>query len=169
VLFQRHPFADIRSTACHFYIEHPTLTIGEEPTNHRWAKQFLTPDQTAALAQQRISCNGIVIGGMAAMNDYLARMAADILTVPLKLRKRGAADASLHHRLVFLPGGIPGVIMENNLHVATMGLEPDSTYVVGSDGLVRTAGGHVPAILHQYDRVPHVKAAVDRRYAGPPE
>jgi hypothetical protein len=59
--------------------------------------------------------------------------------------------------------------MENNVHVATMGLEPDSTYVVGSDGLVRTAGGHVPAILHQYDRVPHVKATVDRRYAGPPE
>src|SRR5215471_5197222 len=32
VLFQRHPFADIRPPACHFYLEHPTLTIGEEPT-----------------------------------------------------------------------------------------------------------------------------------------
>jgi hypothetical protein len=168
VLFQRHPFTDIGSAACHFYLEHPTLTIGEEPTNLRWAKQFLPADQAAALAKQRISCNGIVIGGMAAMNVYLARMAADILSVPLVVRKLGAADASVHHRLVFLPGGIPGVVVENNVHIATMGLEPE-TYVVGGDGVVRTSGGHVPAILHQYDRVPHVKAALGRRYAGPPE
>jgi len=49
-----------------------------------------------------------------------------------------------------------------------MGLEPE-TYAVGDDGVVRTADGHVPAIVHQYDRVPHVKAAVDKRYSVPPE
>jgi hypothetical protein len=38
--------------------------------------------------------------------------------------------------------------------------------VVGDDGVVRTADGHVPPILHQYDRVPHVNAAVARRYDG---
>jgi hypothetical protein len=48
--------------------------------------------------------------------------------------------------------------VENNVHVATMGLEPDATYVVGADGVVRTADGRVPAILHQYDRVPLVAA-----------
>ncbi len=165
VLFQRHPFADIASPACHFYLEHPTRTIGEEPTNLRWAKQFLPPDQVALLSKQRISCNGIVIGGMAAMDEYLARMAADISAVPLKLRRLGAADASIHHRLVFLSGGVPGVIMENNVHVATMGLEPDSIYVVGDDGLVRTTDGRQPAILHQYDRVPHVNATIEKRYS----
>jgi hypothetical protein len=163
VLFQRHPFADLTSPACHFYIEHPTRVIGEEPTNLRWARQFLPPAQAAELARHRISCNGIVMGGMAAMDHYLDRMATDIRAVPLKVRRLGAADASLHHRLVFLPGGVPGVIMENNVHIATMGL--DSTYVVGDDGMVRTADGHAPAILHQWDRVPHVKAVIDRRYA----
>jgi len=166
VLFQRHPFADLSSSACHFYLEHPTLTIGEEPTNLRWAKQFLPADQAALLSRQRISCNGIVIGGMAAMNEYLARMAADLLAVPIELRRHGAADASIHHRLVFLEGGIPGVIMENNVHVATMGLQSDA-YVVGDDGTVRTTNGHVPAILHQYDRVPHVKSAIDKRFSTP--
>jgi len=168
VLFQRHPFADLRSAACHFYIEHPTLTIGEEPTNLRWAKQFLTAGEAAAVGRHRISCCGIVIGGIAAMNDYLARMTADLRAVPLALRKLGGADTSLHQRLVFLPGGIAGVISENNVHVATMGLEPE-TYAVGDDGVVRTADGHVPAIVHQYDRVPHVKAAVGKRYSVPPE
>ena len=167
VLFQRHPFVDLASPACHFYIEHPTRTIGEEPTNLRWANQFLPPADAAALARQRISCNGIVIGGMAAMTDYLDRMAADILAVPIAQRRRGAADASIHHRLVFLPGGVPGVVMENNVHIATMGLEPDAIYQVGDDGTVRTTRGDTPAILHQYDRVPHVNAAIERRYSAP--
>ncbi len=167
VLFQRHPFVDLTSPACHFYLEHPTLTIGEEPTNLRWAKQFLPPEQAALLARHRISCNGIVIGGMAAMSEYLARMDADIRAVPVALRRLGGVDASMHHRLVFLDGGVPGVIVENNVHIATMGLEPDSIYLVGDDGLVRTADGHEPAILHQYDRVPHVKAAIDARYSAP--
>ncbi len=167
VLFQRHPFADIASPACHFYLEHPTLTVGEEPTNLRWAKQFLPPEQAALLSRHRISCNGIVIGGMPAMSEYLARMDADIRAVPVALRLLGGVDASMHHRLVFLDGGVPGVIVENNVHIATMGLQPDSTYLVGDDGLVHTTDGHEPAILHQYDRVPHVKAAIDARYATP--
>jgi hypothetical protein len=56
--------------------------------------------------------------------------------------------------------------MENNVHVATMGLEPESTYVVGDDGVVRTADGHVPPILHQYDRLRHVNVAIAKRYGG---
>lgn len=164
VLFQRHPFADLASPACHFYLEHPTLTIGEEPTNLRWAKQFLPAAQVPLVAQHRVSCNGIVLGGMAAMRDYLDRMDADLRAVPVALRGLGGADASLHHRLAFLPGGVPGVVMENNTHVATMGLEPGAIYAVGDDGVVRTRDGHVPAILHQYDRVAHVHAAVARRF-----
>jgi hypothetical protein len=31
--------------------------------------------------------------------------------------------------------------------------------------MVRTTDGVTPAILHQWDRVPHVKAAIERRYA----
>ncbi len=163
VLFQRHPFVDLTSPACHFYIEHPTLTIGDEPTNLRWANMFLPAAQVPEIAQHRVSCNGIVLGGMAAMTDYLDRMAADLRAVPVALRRRGGSDASIHHRLVFLPGGTPGVVMENNVHIATMGLE--SGYRIDDDGMVRTTDGVTPAILHQWDRVPHVKAAIERRYA----
>jgi hypothetical protein len=163
VIFQRNPFVDLTSPACHYYLEHPTRTIGEEPTNLRWANQFLPPDQAEALSRHRISCNGIVMGGMAEMSAYLDRMAADLLGVPIETRRRGAADASMHHRLVFLAGGVPGVVMENNAHVATMGLEPNA-YAVGDDGAVRTADGHAPAVLHQYDRVPAVQAALARHH-----
>jgi hypothetical protein len=165
VLFQRHPFADIASAACHFYVEHPTLTIGKEPTNLRWAREFLPPEQVPILSTHRISCCGIVIGGMPSMNEYLDRMAADLLTIPVKIRAIGGADTSVHNRLVFMNGGVSGVLVENDVHVATMGLQ--SNYLVGDDGLVRTIDGDAPAILHQYDRVPHVKAVIDRRYSTP--
>jgi hypothetical protein len=164
VVFQKHPFTGLTSPACHFFLEHPTLTIGEEPTNLRWAQMFL-PEDAAELAKHRISCCGVVIGGMAAMISYLDRMAADLMQVPLKRRRLGAADTPVHQRIVFMSPADAGVIVENNVHVATLGLQP-SIYTVGPDGLIRTGDGHVPAILHQYDRVPHVNAAVEKRYAG---
>ena len=43
--------------------------------------------------------------------------------------------------------------MENNVVVATMGIEPASVYLAGPDGRICTRGGHLPAILHQYDRI----------------
>jgi hypothetical protein len=167
VLFQRNPFAGLTSSACHYYLEHATRTIGEEPTNLSWAKLFLPAEQAAAVSRNRVSCCGIVIGGMAAMDVYLARMAADLRAVPLRDRRRGGADTALHQGLAFLDGGAPGVVMENNIHVATMGIEPDATYRIGDDGVVRTADGHVPAILHQYDRVPHINSAIAGRYGRP--
>jgi hypothetical protein len=165
VIFQKHPFAGLASPACHYFLEHPTLTIGEEPTNLRWARQFV-PGDAAELAKHRISCCGIVIGGMAAMTAYLERMAADLKRVPLRLRRLGAADTPMHQRIVFLRHDTPGIVVENNVHVATVGLEPASDYAVGADGLIRTVGGHLPAVVHQYDRVPHLKAAVETRYAA---
>jgi hypothetical protein len=45
-----------------------------------------------------------------------------------------------------------------------MGLAPPSAYVAGADGLIRTADGRVPAILHQYDRIPALKRAVEARH-----
>ncbi len=43
VLFQKHPFADLASPACRFYLEAAPWTIGSEPTNRRWANLFLAP------------------------------------------------------------------------------------------------------------------------------
>ena len=55
-------------------------------------------------------------------------------------------------------------IVENDVHVATMGLTPPSAYAAGADGLIRVADGRAPAILHQYDRIPALKRAVEAKY-----
>jgi hypothetical protein len=165
VVFQKNPFNGVSSSACHAYLEGAGKTIGEEPTNLRWAKIFLPADEVARISPCRVSCCGVVLGGTAAMAQYLQRLAAYLHALPLAIRRDGGADTVFHNRMLHLTREVPFVVVENNLHVATMGLEPADAYIVGQDGLIRTADNHLPAILHQYDRIPLLKAAVERRFA----
>ena len=83
---------------------------------------------------------------------------------PLKIRRKIGADTVFHNRMAHLGRDIPVVLVENNEHVATMGIEPATVYRVGPDNVIRTAGGATPAILHQYDRIPEIKAPVEARW-----
>lgn len=166
VAFQRHPFADITAPSCHFFLEGAGLTIAEERVNHHWAHTFLPPEEAARIGAYRISCCGVVLGGADAMRNYLRRIASYLHALPLKLRREGGADTVFHNRIAHLTHEVEGEVVENNRHVATMGLEPDGTYRIGPDGLVYTADGHLPAILHQYDRIPTIRPAVEARFAS---
>jgi len=165
VVFQRHPFEGITTPECRFYLEGASWTFATEPVNRRWAKLFLSPAEFDKISACRISCCGVVIGGIGPMTAYLERMAADLHALPLRLRREGGADTVFHNRIAHLKREVDLVIVENNLHVATMGIEPVSTYVIGDDQLVHLAGGRAPAICHQYDRVPHIHNAVKARFA----
>ena len=168
VVFQAHPFAGITSEACHFFLEGDNRTIGNEPTNMVYMRSFLPPAEVEQIAPSRISCCGVVLGGGAAMTAYLTRMAAELAAVPLKVRRKIGADTAFHNRMAHLPARtstpIPVVLVENNVHVATMGIEPASSYRSEPGGTIRTLEGHLPAILHQYDRLPEIKTPVEQRW-----
>ena len=164
VLFQRHPFADVSGPGCRFYLEAAPWTFATEPTNRRWAKLFLTADEFAAVGPCRVSCCGVVLGDAANMADYLARLAGYLQALPWELKREGGADTIFHNRMAHLTHEVPGTIVENDVHVATMGISPPGTYVAGADGLIRTADGHLPAILHQYDRLPDLAPIVAAKY-----
>ena len=164
VLFQRHPFADVSGPGCRFYLEAAPWTFATEPTNRRWAKLFLSADEFAAISPCRISCCGVVLGDAASVAQYLARLAGYLQALPPELRREGGADTIFHNRMAHLTREVSGTIVENDVHVATMGISPPGTYVAGADGLIRTAAGHLPAILHQYDRLPELARFVAARY-----
>jgi hypothetical protein len=166
VVFQRHPFEGITTPECRFYLEGAPWTFATEPVNRRWAKLFLSPADFESMSACRISCCGVVAGGIGPMTAYLERMAADLRALPLRLRREGGADTIFHNRIAYLRRDVDFVIVENNLHVATVGIEPSSSYAIGNDQLVLTADGRVPAICHQYDRVPHILKAVKARFAN---
>ena len=164
VVFQSDPFAGLAGDTCQFFLEGDMRTIGNEPTNMVYMRSFLPLDQVAALEPHRISCCGVVLGSSRAMMTYLTRMAANLAAVPSKVRRKIGADTAFHNRMAHLTKDVPVELVENNIHVATMGIEPAASYRVGPDGMIRTLDGHLPAILHQYDRLPEIKAAVERRW-----
>ena len=167
VLFQRHPFADIREPGCRFYLEAAPWTFATEPTNGRWARLFLSAEEFAAISPRRISCCGVVLGDAKTVADYLVRLAGYLQALPRQLRLEGGADTIFHNKMAHLTHEVPGTIIENDQHVATMGISPPGTYVAGTDGLIRTVDGHLPAILHQYDRLPEIARLVAARYRLP--
>jgi hypothetical protein len=165
VVFQRHPFDGVSDRSCHFFLEAAGWTIGRETLNIGWMQTFLTPDQVTQLRDRPISCCGVSLGGIAAMTAYLDRMTAYLQSVPLRIRRRHGADTAFHNLMAHLTHEVDCTLVRNNQHVATMGLEPAATYAADADGRIRTDQGEVPAILHQYDRIPHVRDAVEARYA----
>ncbi len=167
VLFQRHPFADVSGNGCKFYLEAAPWTFATEPTNRRWAKLFLKPAEFAAIEPCRITCCGVVLGDGASVTDYLTRLAGYLQALPHELRREGGADTVFHNKMAHLTHEVPGEIVENDLHVATMGISPPGTYAAGADGLIRTADGKLPAILHQYDRLPDIMRFVAATYRLP--
>ncbi len=56
VLFQKHPFAQVASAACRFYLEAGPWTIASEPTNRRWATLFLSPAEAERIGPCRFGC-----------------------------------------------------------------------------------------------------------------
>jgi hypothetical protein len=167
VLFQKHPFAGIVSPGCQFYLEGGPWTIGIEPTNWRWAKLFLSPAEADRISPCRITCCGVVLGDADAMAAYLARLAGYLHALPIRIRREGGADTVFHNKIAHLTHEVAATIVENDVHVATMGLTPPSAYVAGDDGLIRTADGRLPAILHQYDRLPDIARVVAAKYRLP--
>jgi hypothetical protein len=168
VVFQRHPFEGVTSPKCHFFLEGDKQTIGEDPTNTRWVQGCGTPDQAKAVAACRISCSGITIGGTRAVLAYLDRMADCIRDIPFRIyRKIGHGyDQGIHNLLVHLSPDIDGIIVQNNGHIATMALEPQSIYCLDATAQIHAADGHLPAICHQYDRFPEFRAAIEARYGA---
>jgi hypothetical protein len=164
VAFQKHPFDGISSPACHFFLESANETIGSEPYNRRWSRMFLRPEEAETIAACRISCCGVTLGGSAAMTRYLECLVAAMQSLPWRQRLRIGADTAIHNRMAHLTHEAAAVLVENNRHVATMGLEPESAYRVDDLGQIRLPDGHVPAILHQYDRNAALRAAIEARY-----
>jgi hypothetical protein len=166
VVFQRNPFDGIAGPQCHFYLESAVRTIGQDPTNSRWVRGCFTAAEVAALADRRISCSGITIGGTTAVVAYLERMAARVAAMPMRIyREIGHGyDQAIHNFLVHLDPAIDGILVENNGHIATMALEPRALYSLDGEAGIHAADGRLFPICHQYDRFPDILKAVERRY-----
>ncbi|MET0183462.1 MAG: hypothetical protein ABW199_11300 [Caulobacterales bacterium] len=165
VAFQDHPFEGLSGGGCQFYLEAAPHTIGSDRHNSGFARTFLSPEEADALGPRRITCCGVVLGGTAAIRSYLNRIRALMAAIPARKRYKIGADTAFHGLLAYLQPAPDSVVVENNVRVATMGLEPHELYrLEPGPRVVYAPSGAAPPILHQYDRYDDIAAAFEQRF-----
>jgi hypothetical protein len=120
------------------------------------------PEVLARIADRPISCSGTVIGSTGAVAGYLDLMLP--LLSPLDPDLPGYDQGA--HNVLLHTGRLPGVRLHANETgpVLTLGhLTLDEVRTDGR-GLVYNAAGGVPAVVHQYDRIPALRDEVWTRY-----
>jgi hypothetical protein len=157
VAFQSDPF-EPAPDALELFLEDEAHSFASETFNQRWLTH-LEGRRFAEWAGPRVpSCSGTVVGPTEDVLAYLGAMRAEISWRRIPM---GNHDQGVHNALL-LKGRLEAaeVFANGAGRVLTMGGMPEPA--LGPTGLVTTADGRVPAVLHQYDRFPLLAAQIAR-------
>lgn len=166
VVFQRDPFAELRTGDVHFFLERDEDTLKSNRHYAKWMTRFVDSRRRLQCEEETPTCCGVIAGGSEEMAKYLSILSHHIQRLGLTRRHKFGADSALHNLICHVTKEVPGVLVENNRLVANMGTEPDDQYVVDSAGVIRLHNGHAPAVCHQYERRAEIRSAIFGRYGG---
>ncbi len=161
VIFQDDPFAQPLIAPLMLPLEDPLLTLGSETNNAEWLRALYGRERWAELSDAPIACSGTVLGTRAAVLGYLAAMRVELTAHATDGRLAGLDQGA--HNALLRAGRLAGAVaVPNGERVFTVGsMFPQDLRVDDADRVL-AADGHAPAIVHQYDRHPHLVAAVVR-------
>ncbi len=166
VIFQSDPFAEPLEGELVLPLEDPLLTLGSETNNAEWLRTLYGRERWAELSDAPIACSGTVLGTSAAIGRYLDSLTRELVAHPTDGRLAGL-DQGAHNALLH-SGRLPGAVaVPNGGRILTAGSMFPENLIAGQDGRVLTVDGHAPAIVHQYDRHPHLIDTILRAYTCP--
>ena len=161
VVFQGDPFADPLEAELVLPLEDPLFTLGCETNNAEWLRTLYGRERWAELSALPIACSGTVLGTSAAISRYLDSLSRELVAHSTDGRLAGL-DQGAHNALLH-SGRLPGAIaVPNGGRILTAGSMFPEDLTADDGGRVLAADGHAPAIVHQYDRHPHLIDAVVR-------
>jgi hypothetical protein len=166
VVFQADPFEALPPADTIFFKECEGLTFRTAKRNRSWLIGTFGEQWLSTLEDQELLCGGTI----------LAKYEAAVLLCKLKLLlgtmvpdERHAAPGvdqmttNMIARLRLIPRFIA---MSHDQLVATLSKPYQDFLVPAHDTLFVNRAGKLPAIIHQYDRVPEIRRAILERYAG---
>ena len=155
VLFQRDPFAQLDCDGLLVSFEAPALRLSDEPHNERWIRLAFGERGLAAVGSRRIACSGVTAGNGTAMARYLTAMTTALLRMPLRAVGESGVDQGIHNYLLWT-GALGEVRSLEPLAsaVATLGAMADADLHFDAAGRLLNRDGSIPAVVHQYDRIP---------------
>lgn len=165
VVFQADPFTALPPADIIFFKESGGSTFRTAPTNRKWLIGTFGEKWLPVLGDQELLCGGTI----------LAKYEAAVLLCKLKLLlgtmvpdERHAAPGvdQMTTNMIARLGLIPRFIaMSHDQLVATLSKGNRDFLVPADEGLFINRSGRLPAIIHQYDRVPEIQASICQRYA----
>jgi hypothetical protein len=165
VYFQGNPFPSDSGKDISYYLEDSRWTLGSQRENVDWFMQSFGHETLTELADKPISCGGTTIGTFDGVSEYLAQMCALILKLPAETRCIPGIDQPLHNFIVH-KNLVPGAeIVENQKHIATLGLLSEDELTLDESGTLVNADGSVSSIVHQYDRCERLSEFIINKYA----
>jgi hypothetical protein len=167
VAFQADPFADgfgDEQTPIALYCETPPGALGDHGANPKWLKTLIGEPMAATLADKPVVCGGSIIGEPTALQGLINTLLyLCAIQRAGALQSIGADQAALN--VIVHQGLAPAIAVANFRRVATIGY----TQAPGIDpqGRLTNPDGSISPIIHQYDRHPAAKAAVETRWITP--
>ena len=160
VCFQADPFAAVPADQLWMFQEEGPATLGTEKRNGQWIKATFGSRVLRQIAEHRILCAGITIGGYKNILGYLQTMEPHLLTrTPAYI-----PDQGIHNALAYTGAfnHLNPVIRKNGEGpVLTVGLMNQQTMILNAEGRLVDSQGKPYAVIHQYDRheylIPHLK------------
>lgn len=158
-IFQAHPFSPDYGCDIGFFQEAPTQTIGCCPSNSEWILRAYGKKELATLSNKVVICAGVTYLRQQAILPYLAAMVDGCI----RANVRNIVDQGIHNYLAYhelLPGG--KIIPQSHSPVWNIGCNSPESLRFNSSGYLIDEAGNIPAIIHQYDRLPITATALPK-------
>lgn len=160
VYFQRDPFDFEPGEGLHCALEGKTKKLKDCSFNGSWLQYIYGKEGLDKVGNEIISCAGTTWGKVPVVVDYLKKMLAEIQKVP---DAKIAIDQAIHNYMIYT-GMLGKVTFLNNDDGVILTLSYEKNYTIDSDNKVRVPNGRIVNVLHQFDRMPDLKAMTDRLY-----
>jgi hypothetical protein len=167
VAFQGDPFAagfgDEKSPIA-LYCETPPGDLGSHGANPRWLKSLIGAPMAETLSDRPVVCGGSIMGDAAPLVGMIRTLLwLCAIQRAGALEAIGADQAALN--VIVHQGLSPAVASPNYGRVATIGYAQAPS--LGAGGALINPDGSKSPILHQYDRHPAAKAAIEALWTAP--
>jgi hypothetical protein len=163
VVFQADPFAP-PPAGVEFTIEAEPRTLAEHGANLRWIAALAGAGVARSVAGAPCVCAGTILGPRADMLRLIRQMLL-LMAVPRSAVPAGFGADQAAVNLVAHWGLVGGAsVLPNHGRIATIGMTEPAALSLDAAGLIRGPSGRASAIVHQYDRHPALRAAVEARW-----
>jgi hypothetical protein len=160
VIFQGNPFTLCNTDNLYCFEEDKSMTLANCHYNSKWIRQAYGKNVLAQIGHNPIICSGVTIGNYNKVLQYLEILIKELAAVP----PVWGIDQGVHNVLIRSEKVSHAVICPNECgSVYTMAYVKPGSVKVNKDGFIINESG-MPCVIHQYDRHPLLKAAVQKKY-----